>query len=718
VLLGTVGVQELAADVHDGHAVPHHVQALLLGDFRHRGSLQILFGGDGDELVHVLRGKGHSHALLALADGQLGAVEAVVFLGDLVQVDVQTVCQLTDGHGHAARAEVVAALDHLARILAAEQALELALDGGVALLDLGTAVVEALKVVGLGGAGSAADAVTAGAAAQQDDDITGGRALAADVGSGRCTHHCADLHPLGHIAGVVDLIHLPGGKADLVAVGGVTGGGSGHQLALGQLAGQRLADGLQRVARAGHAHGLIDVAAAGQRVADGTADAGSRAAEGFDLGGVVVGLVLEQEQPILVLAVDVALDLDGAGVDLLGLVEVLQDALLLQLLGADGGKVHHAAGLVLPAKVLPHGHITVERSLNHLVVDLDIIQNGAEGGVAAVIGPIGVDHLDLGDGGVPLLAAEVLLTELDVAEVHGKALLCDEVLQSLLVQLVEAVQHLHRRGDGVLHLEGGLGFQRGFAGLHRVDDVLFDLGHLGLGQAALQQVDLGGAHQRALALADELDALGGGIGPLVELAGQVLHREGHALGLGQLGVGVVHRRLAEHRGGALLKQRLVDALDVVPVQQPQPRQARCPQQTHQLLLQPLGFHIEAGFLFNVDTIYHRIFLHMFKFNCPRACPLCLAVRCAKQRRSLPSAGLALGLPKAPAKLGLSGHGSGLALSVIASRCHLSQSERPWQSAKFPVWNLYALLPQKEPSGAALRLHAFAKGSHFGGAGRR
>ena len=27
--------------------------------------------------------------------------------------------------------------------------------------------------------------------------------------------------------------------------------------------------------------------------------------------------------------------------------------------------------------------------------------------------------------------------------------------------------------------------------------------------------------------------------------------------------------------------------------------------------------------------------------------------------------------------------SGLTLSVIASRCHLSQSERPWQSAKFP-----------------------------------
>ena len=31
--------------------------------------------------------------------------------------------------------------------------------------------------------------------------------------------------------------------------------------------------------------------------------------------------------------------------------------------------------------------------------------------------------------------------------------------------------------------------------------------------------------------------------------------------------------------------------------------------------------------------------------------------------------------------------SGLALSVIASRCHLSQSERPWQSVKFPVYTL-------------------------------
>ena len=54
-------------------------------------------------------------------------------------------------------------------VLAAEQALQLALDWGVALLDLSPAVLETVQLVGLGGTGGAADAVAAGAAAQQND---------------------------------------------------------------------------------------------------------------------------------------------------------------------------------------------------------------------------------------------------------------------------------------------------------------------------------------------------------------------------------------------------------------------------------------------------------------------------------------------------------------------------------------------------------------------
>ncbi len=305
--------------------------------------------GVAHELVHVLGGERHGHALLGLADGELRAVEALVLLRNLVQVDVQAVRQLADRDGDATCTKVVTALDEAARVLAAEQALELALGGGVALLHLCAVLLEGLDVVRLGAAGCAADAVAAGAAAQKHDLIAGRGALAANVTRGRRAHHGADLHALRDVARVVQLVHLAGREADLVAVGAVARRGRAHDLALRQLARKRLAHRDGGIAGAGHAHGLVHVAAAGQRVADGAADAGCRAAKRLDLGRVVVRLVLEQEQPVLVLAVDVHLHLHGAGVYLLGLVQVLEDALALQVLRANGAHVHQADGLLVAA---------------------------------------------------------------------------------------------------------------------------------------------------------------------------------------------------------------------------------------------------------------------------------------------------------------------------------------------------------------------------------
>ena len=91
-----------------------------------------------------------------------------------------------------------------------------------------------------------------------------------------------------------------------------------------------------RVCGAGYAHRLVDVGAAGQWVAYAATDASGRAAERLDFRRVVVSLVLEKEQPVFVIAVDVDGDLDGAGVDLFGLVEVLEQPLHLEVLGADG----------------------------------------------------------------------------------------------------------------------------------------------------------------------------------------------------------------------------------------------------------------------------------------------------------------------------------------------------------------------------------------------
>ena len=202
--------------------------------------------------------------------------------------------------------------------------------------------------MGLGGAGGAADAVTAGVASQQDYHVTRIRALPANVLRRGRRNDCADFHTLGSVAGVINFIHNAGGKANLVAIAGIAGGGGGDDLALGQLAGDGLGNGLQGVCRASDPHGAVDVAAAGQRIPDGTADAGGRAAEGLDFRGVVVGLVLEQQQPGLRHAVHRHVDLHGAGVDLLGLVQLGKLSRGFQVFGGDGGKIHEADGLLLP----------------------------------------------------------------------------------------------------------------------------------------------------------------------------------------------------------------------------------------------------------------------------------------------------------------------------------------------------------------------------------
>ncbi len=106
----------------------------------------------------------------------------------------------------------------------------------------------------------------------------------------------------------------------MVAVAGVASGSGCDKLTLGKFAGERLGDRDGRISSSRHAHRLVDVATTGERVADCAANTSCRPTERLDLGRMVVGLVLEEIEPILLHAVDIDLDLDRAGVDFLGLI--------------------------------------------------------------------------------------------------------------------------------------------------------------------------------------------------------------------------------------------------------------------------------------------------------------------------------------------------------------------------------------------------------------
>ena len=149
VLHRAVGVQKFTGEVGHGLALPVHDHPGTLGDHGHLIGLQVLRLSGGDEPGCVLRGDDHGHALLALGDGKLRAVQALVLLAYCVQLDLQAVGQLADGHGHAAGAEVVAPLDEAGDLSVPKQTLDLPLLGGVALLDLGGHGGQGLLVVAL-----------------------------------------------------------------------------------------------------------------------------------------------------------------------------------------------------------------------------------------------------------------------------------------------------------------------------------------------------------------------------------------------------------------------------------------------------------------------------------------------------------------------------------------------------------------------------------------
>ena len=114
----------------------------------------------------------------------------------------------------------------------------------------------------LGGAGGAADAVPAGAPAEKDDDVARIGIFTDHVFSGSSSHHRTDLHPLGHIARMIDLLYISGGQTDLVAIGGISLGSAVDDLTLGKFTLKRFAQRSGGVCSSCDAHGLVHIGAA------------------------------------------------------------------------------------------------------------------------------------------------------------------------------------------------------------------------------------------------------------------------------------------------------------------------------------------------------------------------------------------------------------------------------------------------------------------------
>ena len=183
---------------------------------------------------------------------------------------------------------------------------------------------------------------------------------------------------------------------------------------------------------------------------------------------------------------------------------------------SHGGHVHQGdvfLGKPVAVDLPPGVVIGLEGVLNHAgegaLLHGDIRQTGEEGGVAAVVGPIGVDDPQLGDGGIPLLLIpEIVPAESQIFRGHGEAHFLPVGADVPLIHADEALDPGHVVRPVSRHVQGVGLVQRGHAGFHRVDQILLHPAEIGVGQPAAQANHPGGSHPGPLPLGQKLHALG------------------------------------------------------------------------------------------------------------------------------------------------------------------------------------------------------------------
>ena len=74
--------------------------------------------------------------------------------------------------------------------------------------------------------------------------------------------------------------------------------------------------------------------------------------------------------------------------------------------------------------------------------------------MTAVVRPVSIYHLDLGDSGVTALLLEILLAEADIVVIHSQTHAVNDIVKSLLVQGDETVDSSNGSGYLIICIKG------------------------------------------------------------------------------------------------------------------------------------------------------------------------------------------------------------------------------------------------------------------------
>ena len=142
---------------------------------------------------------------------------------------------------------------------------------------------------------------------------------------------------------------------------------------------------------------------------------------------MVVCLILKVNQPLLLHTVNFHGHHDGAGIDFIGNLHIRKFSIPAQLLHCHQGQVHQADVLIVPPLIyhFPVSQVLLICILNGFPVipvrKAYILKFSGKRGVAAVVGPVCIQHTDFRYGRIPALFLFIICLDMEeILKSHGQ----------------------------------------------------------------------------------------------------------------------------------------------------------------------------------------------------------------------------------------------------------------------------------------------------------
>ena len=117
-----------------------------------------------------------------------------------------------------------------------------------------------------------------------------------------------------------------------------------------------------------------------------------------------------------------------------------------------------------------------------------------------MVRPICIYHTDFSDGGILILADEILLTKSNIIIIHSKSVILNKFCKLIRIKLGKACEGFNL-GWYIINRFKGFGLFHGRkAAFNRIYNMLFNFFNIFGGYIAIEHINLSGANKRTLPL--------------------------------------------------------------------------------------------------------------------------------------------------------------------------------------------------------------------------